>query len=357
MNHGIPLNKETLINGVKVWYFEQHQFLPNISWKKNSKSIGFCYAPRLNENINTILNNIDIVNIQSPFIYPAFLTSLKSIRKKKPLFYHARGNFLKTHLQHRAFKKWLYIQIVEKYILKRATCLIALNQAEKKAFAEIVPYKKCEIVPNGVEIPDRNDSRTLAHNQKKWGIPKNSEVILFLGRIHPWKGVELLLQSFLEITEERPSAILVIAGEDNANLMPDLVKRYQETIREKKIFYLGPIYNKKDKSDLFFCCSIFCLPSRGEAFSMAILEALAHSCPVVITEDCNFPQIKEYNAGLIVKRNKKDISAAILKILRNQEHLKTMQSNAQKLANIFSWPVVVGRLSKIYAAGLKKSVF
>lgn len=90
---------------------------------------------------------------------------------------------------------------------------------------------------------------------------------------------------------------------------------------------------------------------------MAILEALAHSCPVVITEDCNFPQIKEYNAGLIVKRNKKDISAAILKILRNQEHLKTMQSNAQKLANIFSWPVVVGRLSKIYAAGLKKSVF
>lgn len=150
----VPTNQPVDVNGVQVWYFKHEEpiqkWLPFIPYL--SKSIGFLYAPGMKAQLYRLIPTVDIVHTQMPFIYPSYAAGKAAIRHHKPLFYQQRGVLSPDHLKFRALKKRLYINVIERPIMRNATTLIALTESEVESYRALGVQTPCRVIPNGVKI-------------------------------------------------------------------------------------------------------------------------------------------------------------------------------------------------------------
>jgi glycosyltransferase involved in cell wall biosynthesis len=344
-----------IINGVEVWYFKRKQ----IGGKAFSfityfaKSIGYLYVPELKKNLKRLLPDIDVVHTHLPFIYPTFIAGKLSKLYSKPLFYHQRGVLDPERLNFRAFKKKWYIKLVERPIINNATTLIALSKYEVESFRAICSEQKViHTIPNGINI---GDYRIISTEREILGISSQAPVILFLGRIHPIKGADVLIEAFFLVNKVIPEAVLVMAGPDEFNLE----SRFKSIVRERgltqKILFPGMVTGEF-KKNLLARANIFALPSAGEGFSMAILEALASENAVIISPGCHFPEIEENNAGLVVSIDPSEWAKALIKLISNPETMNTMGRNGRILvAKEYTWDKITDEMIKTYMEGILRN--
>lgn len=352
----VPLDRPVDVSGVRVWYFRRQEpvqtLLPLLPYI--SDSMGFAYAPCMRAELDRALPGIDCVDTQSPFIYPAIAAAHAAFRHDRPLFYHQRGNLLATHLSRRAFKKRLFIALFERRILTRATTLVALNDAERQAFARWAPGVPCRVVPNGIDLPDpRAIEGAPARVREAWGIGEDAEVVLFLGRVHAWKRVDVLLEAFAALAVQHPRAVLVVAGDDEAGLEARWAAAGGGALAPGRVRFTGPVSGNA-KSDLLARACIFCLPSRGEGFSMATLEAMAHGVPVVLTPECNVPEVATLGAGCIAEGRPEPFAAALSRLLAEPETRRRAGAAARAFASAHAWESAIDRLLDVYAEGIDR---
>src|SRR6266513_965496 len=173
------------VNGVQVWYCRREEplqrWLPFVPYL--TRSMGFMYCPAMKGLLERLMPRVDAVDTHMPFVYPTFATARAAIRAGKPLFYHQRGNFDPGRLRFRGRKKQLYISMVERPIMRRATKLIALTEAERASFRALGVNTPCEIVPNGIDIPAERPG-AAARVAERWGIAPDAPLLLFMGRLH-----------------------------------------------------------------------------------------------------------------------------------------------------------------------------
>ncbi len=353
---GIPLDQPVDVEGVKVWYFRRREFiqrvLPFVPYM--SDSMGFAYAPKMRSELNRIVPQMDCIDVQSPFIYPALAASRAAFRMGTPLFYHQRGNLLETHLCRRSFKKKLFLRLFEQRTLLEATTLIALNEAERMSFARFAPSTPCEIVPNGIDVPVALDRiGAVSRLAKLFRIPVDADVILYLGRVHRWKRVELMLDAFLRMANQFPRAVVVIAGPEGDWLKALWSTMNRGGIEHKRVIFTGPVTGNV-KEDLLDRADLFCLPSRGEGFSMALLEAMSHAVPSIISPECNFKDIEMAGAGRVVDANAHDFATTLSAYLANNDSRAAAGIAARKFAAQFSWDVTIDRLLDVYIEGIER---
>ena len=129
--------------------------------------------------------------------------------------------------------------------------------------------------------------------------------VLFVGRLHEQKGVDLLLAAFEIVARRHPTVRLVIAGPDYGVTLPPLHPR---------VVRVGPVYGR-DKPAALADATVFCLPSRHEGFSLAVLEALACGLPVVISTECHFPEVAAAGAGVVTPLDPASIADGLLRVL------------------------------------------
>jgi glycosyltransferase involved in cell wall biosynthesis len=338
-NLDVPLNQPLDMNGVTVWYFERQEplkrWLPFVPYL--SQSSGFAYAPAMKEALPRFIADADVVDTQTPFVYPTIAAARIARRLGKPLFYHQRGNLIPSRMQRRQLKKKAYIALFEGRIMKRAAGLIALTEGEREAFAEFAPGTPCAVVPNGVEVPPP-DPAAPARVAARWGIPIDAPVILYLARLEPWKGYEELLQSFARVGS---NAYLVMAGVDQS----DARARWQLP----RVVFTGPL-SGQEKADVLHRADLFALPSHGEGLSMAMLEALAYGTAVLLSPECHFAEAASAGAGVIVPRGIEAWTAAMDELLRDPAQLRAMGERGRALAEReYSWDVIARRLAEVYA--------
>src|SRR5262249_30829500 len=149
----VPINRAVDVSGVEVWYFRREdpfkRWLPFFTYM--SKSVGFLYAPEMGRHLNNITRKFDLVHTHLPFIYPTYAGARAANAFGKPLFYNQRGVFDLESLKFRRVKKLLYINAFEKRIMRRATTLIALTDAEVYSYHKLGIRTRCSIVPNGID--------------------------------------------------------------------------------------------------------------------------------------------------------------------------------------------------------------
>jgi len=352
----IPRDRPVTVDGVRVWYFRRvepirllRKCVPYLG-----DSIGFGYAPMLRSALEREVSSHDCVNTQSPFIYPALATARAAIRRGIPLFYHQRGNLLGTHLGRRSIKKRLFIELFEKQLMCKATTLIALNEAERSAFSTWAPVTPCRVVPNGIDLPIRYERATvLARVRATLGIPECASVILFLGRIHPWKRVDVLLEAFLRVGSRHKNAVLVLAGEDEAGLAVRWRTRFEEVGLGRRVRFTGPVAGQS-KADLLVRADLFCLPSRGEGFSMAALEAMSFGTPLIVTPECNLPEVASLGLGRIALGTPAAFEDAICSLLHDPAGLDRACTAAREFAERHTWDDVIERLLDVYEEGIDR---
>jgi len=337
----VPLGVPVDVDGVQVWYFRRQEplrtLLPFVPYL--SRSIGFMYSPEMRKALDRLVPGVDVVHTQGPFVYPSYAAARAAFRHRKPLVYSQRGCFAEERLQFRGAKKRLYIAAVERPIMKRASSLVALTEAERASYRALGVQTPVEIIPNGVALPPPR-AGAAERVQERFGIATDAPLILFLGRLHPIKGVDKLLDAFARVRDEFSDAVLLVAGPDEWDQRPRSSDR---------VLFPGMI-DGDVKADVLDRADLFCLPSLAEGFSNAALEALASSTAVMLSPACNFPEVERAGAGAIVDAEPEAMARAMRAMLGDRARLRAMGEAGRRLAaEHYSWNAITDRLIELYS--------
>lgn len=350
----VEANRPHEIDGVQVWYFEKTEPLktiPSITYL--AKSMGVLYSRKMVAALQSAVPMMDLVHTHLPFIYPTYAAARAAFRFDKPLFYHQRGVFHPDRLKFRAFKKRIFLRLVEIPILRRATTLVALTPVEVETYRMLGVTTPCAVVPNGIDpgvLRPNGGYEALS----RLGIEPWHTMILFLGRVHPIKGADKLLDAFLRVAEHHREAILIIAGPDEFGLEASFRERAARSSASSQVRFTGMVEGDTKKV-LLERADLFCLPSVAEGFSMAILEALATRTAVLITRGCHFDQIESTGAGKVVSATSDAIAEALREMLADRAGLRRMGERGLELVEEkYSWDHVADLLVGVYKEGVER---
>jgi len=351
----VPTNQSIDVDGVQVWYFKREEpiqrWLPFIPYL--SKSMGFLYAPAMSAQLDRIVPSVDVVHTQMPYVYPTFAAGKAAIRYKKPLFYHQHGVFDPERLKFRGFKKKLYINAIERPIMRSATTLIALTETEVRSYRALGVQTPCRVIPNGVDIVDH--SQSFERTDCSFPFSLDEMVILFMARLHPIKGADRLIRAFLMLQSAFPKATLVMAGPDEWGMVEKFRQEIMKAGIGNRVLFPGMVTGEA-KQELLTRADLFCLPSDAEGFSMAVLEALANSTAVLLSPGCHFPEVEKAGAGRVVQPEPDALCNAMADLLDNPGKLKEMGKKGRDfVSRHYSWDTITDQLIEAYVEGIERN--
>jgi glycosyltransferase involved in cell wall biosynthesis len=234
--------------------------------------------------------------------------------------------------------------------LQKAFCLRALTEAEALQYRGFGFRGRIAVIPNGVDFPVRPSPELLL---RRYPELQGKRVVLFLGRFHRKKGLDLLIPAWRTVASQSPDAHLLLAGPDSDGTLAEAKSAVAGHGLRSSVTFTGAL-NGDLKMSALACASGFVLPSRSEGFSAAVLEALASGVPAVITNNCNFHEVATHRCGWVVQQETKEIAAALRQLLdiSPSEH-ESMRINACRLiASKFTWARVAQQMDQLYAWAL-----
>ena len=349
----VPVDCPQQVDGVEVWYFRREELLkkmlPFVTYL--SKSMGYLYAPAMRIELNKIVPFVDLVHTHLPFIYPTVAAAKAARLHHKPFFYHQRGVFDPARLSFRSLKKRLYLSFVEQPILRSATTLIALTQAETASYRALCPSVPSCVIPNGINV---EEYRIKPNDQAILNLRPEAPVILFLGRLHPIKGADKLIEAFIRLSKEIPDAILVMAGPDEFMIEDKFRSLVKQNGLQERILFPGMVEGQ-EKKDILARADLFCLPSAGEGFSMAILEALASSTAVMISPGCHFPEVETACIGRVVETEPEVMAKTIIEFFKDRKQLQEMGRKGREFVfQMYSWDKIANEMVDAYREGIER---
>jgi len=307
-----------------------------------------CHSLELRRDLEDNLIGTDIVHIHGIWHYPSFLGSKLANKGKIPYIIAPHGSLDSWCLEYKGTKKKLYMGLIQKRQLLGASLIHAVSDAESKDVKTLFPDVKIRTIHNGVDVPKAvtNEDRVFVETIFPWLTGRR--IILFLGRIHPIKGLDILIKAFSEAKRTQITHALVIAGSDQANLKNELKELAKRLAVEDKIFFTGFVEGVAKKS-LLAAAEMLVQPSHSEGFSGSILEAMAFSKPVIISTGCDFPEVAVEDAGVIVRPDPHELAAAMDRISSNIELTKEMGANGRRLIERkYSWDQIAGETIEMY---------
>lgn len=221
-------------------------------------------------------------------------------------------------------------------MLRDAHAVVAISPREINDYIQFgVPRKKIYFIPNGI-VTDELHCKDDNAFRKRYGMD-NRKIILFIGRLNPIKGADLLIEAFSSITKDYDDYQLLVFGNDYGGFQAKLEKMVNALNLQHCVKILPPIYGV-EKSWAYHAAELFVIPSRSDTMTIVALEAAACGCPVLLTENCDFPAISEYGGGLSMPCSVESIANGLRSILANSITLKQMGRKAREfvLAN-YHW--------------------
>jgi glycosyltransferase involved in cell wall biosynthesis len=248
--------------------------------------------------------------------------------------------------RNKAWKKWCYSLLVERPNLQHATLLRALTSAEATDYRRFGLNNPIAIIPNGVHAVERG-SPELSFSS--WPELRGRRVVLYLSRIHYKKGVDLLVKAWAEVVGEFDDAHLVIAGPDFEETRAVIQRLVTEKALNGRVTFTGAVFGEL-KESLLSAASVFILPSYSEGFSMAVLEALAAGIPVIVTKECNFPEVSVTDSGWVISPHVCEIAHALREALESKDaDLQARGQRGQALVQSkYSWSCIGQQMADAY---------
>lgn len=305
----------------------------------------FLYSREFKKWLMKNIDDFDVIHLHNFRSYQNNVVCSFAIGHNIPYILQAHGSLPRIG---KTSIKILYDTIWGNSILHHASGLIALTQTELDQYQQMgIDREKIEIIPNGINLSGYGNLPEKGSFKTKYQINEHDRIILFLGRIHPIKGIDLLIHAFNDLLSVLYNVKLVIVGPDDGYL-PYLKKLISGYNIEDKIIFTGPLYNR-DKLAAFIDADVYVLPSYYETFPMTVLEACACGTPVIITDRCGIAEIVEHNIGYVVKCNKNQLKDKIYEILNDEEVRIMFKENALiTIRKRFNLQICIKSLEKMY---------
>ena len=182
-------------------------------------------------------------------------------------------------------------------MLRNANAVIAISPREYRDYVRFgVPETNICLIPNGITI-DGLDKRDDKAFRERYGLDSR-KIVLFIGRLSPGKGADLLVEAFSSITGDFPDCQLLIFGNDHGGFQSKVEETIDAFNMRNTVRILPPIFGI-EKSWAYHAAELIVLPSRYDTMTIIALEAAVCGCPVLITDQCDFAAIGD-NGGLVV---------------------------------------------------------
>jgi len=309
----------------------------------------FLYSPSIKTWLKKNLRKYDIIHLHNYRSYQNNEICSFAIKNRVPYIIQAHGSVL-PFFEKQNLKK-IYDRIWGYKILKNATNVIALTKIEFEQYQQMgVQKNRIEIIPNGINLSEFSQLPSKGKFRSKYGISEKEKIILFLGRIHKIKGLDLLISAYSELFPDCPDVQLVVVGPDD-NYRVVLEGQINKLEIYKKPIFTGPLYGR-EKLSVYVDSDLYVLPSYYEAFPMTVLEAWACQLPVIVTKNCSISDIIQ-NGGFVIGSNCLELKEKLLLLLNDEEQRNTLGREGNAIViNEFNINFIIEKIERLY----KKSV-
>jgi len=224
-------------------------------------------------------------------------------------------------------------------VLKNAACLHATSELEFREIREKGLSNPVAIIPNGIDIPNIRKKEAPSPNKRR---------LLYLGRIHPIKGIDILLRAWAAIEKDFPDWELSVVGPDNNGYLCRL-QNLAKDLNIEKVTFPGPAYGE-EKCRVYQSADLFVLPTHSENFGMTVAEALAYGIPAIVSKGAPWQGLETHGCGWWLEIGEEPLKECLKEALTlsPKELSKRGALGRAWVERDFSWPRAGEMMHKTY---------
>jgi len=290
----VILNKE---NSIPNWPIEIIKHKPTILLSR----VG--WSNEANKWFKNNVQNFDIFHTNGLWMFPNVMPLKIASGIGKKCIISPRGTTSQQALKYSRIKKFFFYIFFQKNILKKADLIHVTSKNELQDVRKLGLHQPVAIIPNGIDIPKIKYKKNLKCFK-----------LIYLGRIHPKKGIENAIIAWSSVENLFPNWFFEIAGLGD--------KRYENKIKKlinktgsRSIKFVGPKYGE-DKIKFIQTSDVLIMPSYNENFGMVAAEALSNQTPVICGINTPWERVKEIGCGWHIHNDSKNLEKTFLKVFK-----------------------------------------
>lgn len=296
-----------------------------------------------------------IFHLHGPWCAPQWLAALTAKRFQVTALLSPHSALEPWFWQHSSIR-WLryqaYWRTLAYPVFRHLAVIHAITAAERDNLAKLFPGQRLVLIQNAINLAEADEALTAPNSEPI--LEAEGRYLLFLGQLHPKKGVDLLIKSFSQVCEGRDFRLLIVGPDKSLQYSSYLKALVNELGLASRVSFLGPIYGPR-KWQFYRNAWALCFPSHSEVVGLVNLEAAAVSTPVVTSYHTGLFDWEE-GGGILIHPRVEDLTQALEQVLSwsNSEQQERGRRLRQLVESRYSWEAVGPQWSNLYSELLAK---
>lgn len=319
----------------------------------------FYWEPFLTKRIENNLSDFDIVHVHGIFNGLTSSVCKTARRLGIPYILEPFGTLSPFCLSKSNTIKRISLAIKERKNIEEADALLFTSHSEWQRSKENFEVKRAFVAPNGLDWPEFSSLPEPGAFRKSTGIDANERILLFLGRLHPIKGLEVFLPAFIRWCRSRPDVAnwrCVLVGPDEAGHSRKLKAIVSTLSAENLVLFAGPLYGAQRIQALVDSDVVF-LPSFHENFGISVAEGMACCKPALVSDHVDLCSVvDEFKLGVVSPINEAGFIAALDKINSLRDEWPEIGSRARVwVKENCNWETIARSIVDLYGGSLMRT--
>jgi glycosyltransferase involved in cell wall biosynthesis len=321
---------------------------------RGPRSIGFSPAME-GEAISSRGQSYMILHQHGIWAANSRVTNIWRTKAALPTVVAPQGTLETWALKRSSWKKRLATIAYEGQNLRKASCLQATSLEEATSFRNYGLVNPIAIMPNGIAEAWLHATADSERFFKRFSIPSDRRLLLFLSRVHPKKGLPLLLKAMAQIRRSLQDWLLIVAGPDERGHLAEVQSLARKLGIENMVRFPGPLFGS-DKRDAYAASDLFILPTHSENFGIVVAEALGAGVPVLTTKGTPWKELEARGCGWWTDVDVAAIQDALLEATqRSSDELRAMGQRGKILAaEKYTWAKIAKQSIQLYSWLLRR---
>jgi len=308
-------------------------------------------SPDLVRELSSQVTSFDLLHMHGTWNHPVYSGIKIASKAGMPCLLTPHGTFQPWSFAKKRLKKKLYLTLLGRKMFKAVACLHAVTSREAEHFRMAGYRGPITVIPNGVDVEENTQLPDRAEAENRRPELKDRPIVLFMSRLSPEKGLDLLIPVWSELTKTAAyrDALLVIAGPDSRGYKKTIDGMIDKYGLASKILLTGMVTGR-DKFALLRRADVFVLPSYSENFGIVVAEALACGTPVITTTGTPWKQLQDVDAGRWVLSREAELAQALRELLNmsRSERVAMGQRGQDLIQENYAWDRIVKKYLTVY---------
>lgn len=300
---------------------------------------------------DVLKEDADILHFHIPPPTGALSSILLRKIKQKPVVLTYHADTIGNGFIQRVMAK-LYNIVQNEIILKNVTMITVPSSLYRmKLIGQGVDADRIEVISNGIEPFRFSTNPEATHLREKYGL-QDRKIVLFVGRLENSKGVKYLIETIPQLAEEIDDIKIIMVGD--GRLRRELGGLAHDLGVEDNILFTGYLIGE-ELNTMYDVADVFVLPSLYEVFPLALLEAMAHGKPAVVTDIAGTRElVRDGHNGLLVEPgSSRKLASAITRLLQDNKLAGKIGEKGRQTSISFSWERVASEMVHVYEKAME----